>query len=129
MLVSLASPLLRLSGRFQLRFCESAPRVLFGVLAQSGMRSFISWSSPLISWSLRLRSTWCRWLWDFLKFAITDTLNYGSAPDPSGGRGEMAMSHPRCARLFFLHRELGQDVGARCSVCPTCVQVTTYRNV
>ena len=25
----------------------------------------------------------------------------------------MAMSHPRCARLFFLHSEPGQDVGAR----------------
>ena len=26
------------------------------------------------------------------------------------------MSHPRCPRLFFLHSELGQDAGARCSV-------------
>ena len=29
------------------------------------------------------------------------------------------MSHPRCARLFFLHSDFCQDVGARCSDCPT----------
>ena len=29
-------------------------------------------------------------------------LTFAKAPDPSGGRGEVAMSHPRCARLFFL---------------------------
>ena len=28
---------------------------------------------------------------------------------PSGGRGDMAMSHPRCARPFCLHSEIGQD--------------------
>ena len=38
---------------------------------------------------------------------------------PSGGRGEMAMSHPRCARLFFLHSEPSQEAPARHSVCPT----------
>ena len=38
---------------------------------------------------------------------------------PSGGRGEMALSLPRCSRLFFLHSEIGQDDGARCSDCPT----------
>ena len=37
---------------------------------------------------------------------------------PPGGRGEMAISHPRCARLFILHSEIGQDA-ARSSVCPT----------
>ena len=36
------------------------------------------------------------------------------------------MSHPRCARLFFLHSELGQDAGARCSECPTGAQFPTY---
>ena len=55
----------------------------------------------------------------FLKYVITDTLNYATTPDPFRGRGEMAMSPPRCARLFFLHRELDQNIGARCSECPT----------
>ena len=41
-----------------------------------------------------------RWSWDFLKYVITDTWNYGSA-----------LSHPRCACLFssctaFLARTL-----------------------
>ena len=55
----------------------------------------------------------------FLKYVITDALNYGSTPDHLGGSREMAMSHPRCARLFVLHSEIGQDVGARRSVCPS----------
>ena len=29
------------------------------------------------------------------------------------------MSRPRCALLFFLHSEPGQDASARRSVCPT----------
>ena len=52
-------------------------------------------------------------------FVITDTLTYAITPDPFGGRGEMAMSPPRCARLLFLQSDFGQDVGARCSDCPT----------
>ena len=32
---------------------------------------------------------------------------------------EMAMSPPRCARLFSPHSDFSQDVGARCSECPT----------
>ena len=38
---------------------------------------------------------------------------------PSGGRGEMAMSPPRCALPFSLHGDFSQHVGARCSDCPT----------
>ena len=38
---------------------------------------------------------------------------------PYKGRGEMAMSPPRCARLFSLHSDFSQDVGARCSERPT----------
>ena len=52
---------------------------------------------------------------DFYWLALT----FAKAPDPSRGRGEMAMSHPRCARLLFLHSEPGQDAPARRSVFPT----------
>ena len=31
----------------------------------------------------------------------------------------MAMLPPRCARLFSPHSDFSQDVGARCSGCPT----------
>ena len=55
----------------------------------------------------------------FIEFVYWLNLKFASAADPFGGRGERAMSPPRCARLFFLHSELGQDAGARCSVCPT----------
>ena len=33
----------------------------------------------------------------FLEFFCWLALTFAKAPDPSGGRGEMAMSHPRCA--------------------------------
>ena len=82
-------------------------------------RLFISCSSPSISSCLYFYCVCGRqWSWDFLKYVIKDTLNYGSAPDPFG-RGEMAMSPPRCARLFCLSSEIGQDAPARRSVCPT----------
>ena len=55
----------------------------------------------------------CRWSWDFLKYVITDTLNCATTPDPFGCRGEMAVSPPRCARLFSPHTDFSQDVGAR----------------
>ena len=77
-----------------------------------------------------LRSFWYSWyccvsrcsslrVLVFIEFVYWLNLKFASAPDPFGGRGEMAMSPPRCARLFFLHSELAQDAGARCSVCPT----------
>ena len=53
----------------------------------------------------------------FIEFVYWLNLVFGSAPDPFGGRGGMAMSHPRCARLSFLHSEIGQDAPA--SVCLT----------
>ena len=49
----------------------------------------------------------------FLKYVITDAWYYAIAPGPLGGRGEVAMSPPRCARLFSLRCDFGQDVGAR----------------
>ena len=55
----------------------------------------------------------------FLEFFYWLALTFAKAPDPSRGRGEMAMSHPRCARLFFLHSEPSQDAPARRSVFPT----------
>ena len=55
----------------------------------------------------------------FPRLRLLARLDVCKGPDPSGGRGEMATSHPRCARLFFLHSEPGQDAPARCSVCPT----------
>ena len=54
----------------------------------------------------------------FLEFNYWLALTFAKAPDPSGGRGEMAMSHPCCARLLFLHSEPGQDAPARRSVFP-----------
>ena len=42
------------------------------------------------------------WSWDFLVYVTTDALNYAITPDPFGGRGEMAMSPPRCALPFSL---------------------------
>ena len=53
----------------------------------------------------------------FIEFVYWLNLVFGSAPDPFGCRGEMALSPPRCARLFFLHSETGQNAPA--SVCPT----------
>ena len=90
-----------------------------------------SFVSPLLPLGLGLllvrgyvrRPMYCRMgllvLQVFLEFFYWLALTFAKAPDPSGGRGEMAMSHPRCARLFFLHSEPGQDAPARRSVCPT----------
>ena len=44
---------------------------------------------------------------------FTDAWICANTPDPSGGRGEMAMS-----RLYFLHSDFCQDVDVRCSECP-----------
>ena len=44
------------------------------------------------------------------KFVYWDTLNFGSAPGLSGGRGEMAMAVASSARLAFLR-------GAVCACC------------
>ena len=60
-----------------------------------------------------------RWSWDFLQYVITDIWNFAMAPGPSGGRGEIPMSPPRCAPLFSPHSDSSRDVGARCSECPT----------
>ena len=64
----------------------------------------MSWSSLAISSRLWLRTQY------------VDPCGRGTR---FGGRGEMAMSPPRCARLFSPHGDFSQDVGARCSKCPT----------
>ena len=66
---------------------------------------FISRKSSRLSFSstgsLRrsLRCTSACWL-DFLSYLATDASNFQSAPDPSGGRGEMAIVAPCCHACY-----------------------------
>ena len=106
MLVSLASPLLRLSGRFQMRFCENLQGACSASSLPLGMRSFfVGWRVRLLfrivlpdacGYSVRGR----RWSWDFLKYVITDTLDYAIARDPPGVEGRW-----QC-RLLAVHFSL-----------------------
>ena len=49
----------------------------------------------------------------------------------SSSANPLAMSPPRCARLFSPHSDFSQDFGARCSGCPTgaCISQRKARSV
>ena len=59
-----------------------------------------------------------------LEYVITDAWIHAIAPGPSGDRGEMAMSPPRCACLFSLHSNFGLDVVPQLRAVPKlCAKV------
>ena len=91
-------------------------------------RLLISCSSPSISSCLYFYCV-CgsRWSWDFLKYVITDTLNYRSAPDPfwgSRGDGNVASLAVRVSSAWY--SEIGQDAPAR-RLSHRCVQFPTVQ--
>ena len=109
-LLRLATPALRLgvfgSLRPSVSYCSTSlrtqarPAIEF-VSGKEGLRPRIA---VFGSWYCSLR------VQVFLEFVYWDTLNFGSAPGLSGGRGEMAMAVASSARLAFLR-------GAVCACC------------
>ena len=104
-----------------------------GLLGRCDPRSFLSFyvvtdagpaSHRVRLWQGGPASTYCRFRWYccflpydvtlrvlvFFEFVYWDTLMFVSAPDLSGGRGEMAMAVASSARLAFLR-------GAVCACC------------
>ena len=100
---------------------------IFSILVRV-RRLFISCSSPSISSCLYFYCV-CgrRWSWDFLKYVIKDTLNYGSAPDPFwGSRGDGNVASSLCASLLPLQRDRpGRSCSSLC-LSHRCVQFPNY---